>query len=139
MGKEIGWKYIVGTMQTSGKMLAILQSREFEFNKKRSTVCRTAFSFEIKRRFLLPKPSRRIDSPVGHVGMENCAKAFSFSSGLYLCRYVCLCPPFSLSHFSFTLSVRRLARLFTLLFSPISFSSSYISSSLSPPCSLFAF
>lgn len=90
-------------MQTSGKMLAILQSREFEFNKKRSTVCRTAFSFEIKRRFLLPKPSRRIDSPVGHVGMENCAKAFSFSSGLYLCRYVCLCPPFSLSHFSFTL------------------------------------
>ena len=43
-------------------------------------VCRTAFSFEIKRRFLLPKPSRRIDSPVGHVGMENCAKAFSFSS-----------------------------------------------------------
>lgn len=103
MGKEIGWKYIVGTMQTSGKMLAILQSREFEFNKKRLMVCRTAFSFEIKRRFLLPKPSRRIDSPVGHVGMENCAKAFSFSSGLYLCRYVCLCPPFSLSHFSFTL------------------------------------
>ena len=72
------------TMQTSGKMPGVLQSPcEFEFNKKRSVdgpVCRTAFSFEIKRRFLLPKPSRRIDSPVGHVGMENCAKAFSFSS-----------------------------------------------------------
>lgn len=127
-------EYIVGTMQTSGKMPGCeMRSRFwFEFNKKEvDGVCGTAFSFEIKRRFLLPKPSRRIDSPVGHVGMEKLCQNLFFPVQLVsLSLRISIRRP-SLRRSLFLPLSRRLARLFTLILLLFFFFFYFASSSLS--------